>query len=321
MLTRRELLQNSAKLSLLLFGSKAFASDIYDGFIKLEEKRIKVIFIQGLACSGCSVSMMYGNETGFIQFIKHIISLQVHPMLSFESSEEYLKKLKDTVENDKYLLVAEGSIPLDIPNACNIGDKPLKDFLKPVCENASVIVASGTCSSHGGIPAAVNNETGAVSLIEYLNLQNINKPYLRIPGCPVHPDWLMGSISYIAATGKIPELTKLKTPAIYFKDSIHNHCNRFQHFSQDLYLEDYTANKTNCLLKKGCRGPITYSDCPIRNWNNNTNFCIKSNAPCVGCVHPDWPFDSDMYITAENVEDITWWEMQEKVKNMDSGKK
>jgi len=321
MLTRRQLLKHSAKLSMLLFGSKAFAADIFDGFIRLKEERVKVIFIQGQVCAGCSISMMYGNETNFLQFIRHIISLQVHPMLSFESSDDYLEMLEKTVKNGDYILVFEGSIPMGIPNACNIGGMPLKKFIKPAVKNASIIVASGTCSSHGGIPAAVNNETGAVSLIEYLDMQNIHKPYLRIPGCPVHPDWLMGSISYVASTGEIPKVTELKTPKTYYKDTIHNHCNRFQHFSQDLYLSDYAQDKTNCLLKKGCRGPVTYSDCPIRNWNGNTNFCIKSNAPCVGCVHPDWPFESDMYITAEKAEDITWWEMQEKVRNREKDKK
>ena len=38
------------------------------------------------------------------------------------------------------------------------------------------------------------------------------------------------------------------------------------------------------LLIQGCKGPMTYADCPNRQWNAGTNWCIRAGAPCMGCA-------------------------------------
>ncbi|HID85768.1 MAG TPA: hypothetical protein EYP55_00110, partial [Anaerolineae bacterium] len=44
-----------------------------------------------------------------------------------------------------------------------------------------------------------------------------------------------------------------------------------------------------CLYELGCKGPVTYADCPLRLWNNGTNWCIGNGAPCMGCVESGFP--------------------------------
>ena len=48
-----------------------------------------------------------------------------------------------------------------------------------------------------------------------------------------------------------------------------------------------------CLENLGCRGPMTFSDCPSRKWNNGengpVNWCVDCNGLCFGCVEPDFP--------------------------------
>ncbi len=39
----------------------------------------------------------------------------------------------------------------------------------------------------------------------------------------------------------------------------------------------------------GCKGPITYADCPLRKWNSGTNWVIGAGAPCNGCTQPEFP--------------------------------
>ena len=55
----------------------------------------------------------------------------------------------------------------------------------------------------------------------------------------------------------------------------------------------------------GCKGPVTYADCPTRMWNSGTNWCIGAGSPCHGCVEPDFPDRlSPLYrkIDEENLE-------------------
>ena len=44
-----------------------------------------------------------------------------------------------------------------------------------------------------------------------------------------------------------------------------------------------------CLYELGCKGPVTYADCPKRMWNSGTNWCVGAGSPCHGCVEPDFP--------------------------------
>jgi hydrogenase small subunit len=308
-------------MSIAVVGSSVFMNDIAYGLMKLSETdKPKVLFIQGQSCSGCTTSIMYGNESYFIDFILKVIRLQIHPTLSFIEGDTYLKKLDKMINDKDYVLVLEGAIPANQKKACMVGDYALYDLLLKAVKNAGLVISMGTCASYGGIPASGRNELGSIGLEEFLVKEKFIKnskndiKFIKTPGCPSHPDRFMGTLAYFVSTGKLPKLTAEKTPAIYYGEAIHNHCSRFQFFSQDSYLIDYDKeNKNGCLLKKGCRGPITKSDCPSRRWNGGLNVCIKSNAPCVGCVNPSWPFKQDIYIDAKKFEDITWTEMREKI--------
>ena len=43
-----------------------------------------------------------------------------------------------------------------------------------------------------------------------------------------------------------------------------------------------------CLFKPGCPGPDTPADCSAKWWNGGRTWCMDSNAPCTGCVSPDF---------------------------------
>ena len=53
----------------------------------------------------------------------------------------------------------------------------------------------------------------------------------------------------------------------------------------------FAANfgEPGCLYELGCKGPVTFADCPTRMWNSGTNWCIGAGSPCHGCVEPDFP--------------------------------
>lgn len=329
MLTRREFLKKCRNISILMCGSTLLTRSLAQGFLRLAKDPPQIVFIHAQNCMACTTSMMYGNDFDFVDFLTHIGRLDLHPALSFRQGSAYLENLDHITKNGNYLLVVEGSIPSRPKEACYLGSEPLYDVLAGYAAGASMVIASGSCASHGGIPASGSNPTGALSVSAYLEDQKINLPVLRIPGCPIHPDHIMGSLAYIAATGKAPPLNKdsqtasrrfsplsedADLPAEYFGELLHNRCSRYQHFTQDKFVEDFAKDKDNCLLKKGCRGPITLSDCPSRRWNQRTSVCVDSNTPCIGCMNSDWPFADDLYLETAEVEDLPWSQMKKKIK-------
>lgn len=316
MLTRRDFLKKCRNISLLMCGSTLLTRSLAEGFLQLAEEPPALAFVHAQNCMACTTSMMYGNDFDFLDFLSHVGHLEVHPALSFAQGADYLATLERVAARKNFLLIVEGSIPSRPREACYLGDKPLYDVLAGYAAKARMVIASGSCACYGGIPASGTNRTGALPVAAYLDECGVKVPVLRIPGCPVHPDHLMGSVAYVAATGKIPPLHEgSKLPSEYFGELLHNRCSRFQHFSQDLFVEDFAKDKNNCLLKRGCRGPITYSDCPVRRWNRRTSVCVESNTPCVGCMSPRWPFASDLYLEAKEVEDLPWSMMKQKILN------
>jgi hydrogenase small subunit len=306
--SRRDFIKQCGILSLLLSGTSLYTRDLLYGFKKIENSaKPLVMFIQGQACTGCSISATYGNESDFLSFVVDIVKLQAHPNLSFAHGHSYEKIIEEMIEQKGYYLVLEGSVPSKIQEACYFMGKPLYQSLKTAIANAGAVVLSGTCAASGGIPAAPNNLTGAISGEEYIQRLGLKTPYIKIPGCPAHPDRLMGTVAYIVATGKLPEL-KNGAPRMYYDKTIHEQCARFGMFNENNYCESF--RDSGCLLKKGCRGTITESDCPSRRWNGGANVCIESNAPCIGCIHPDFPFSTDLYLEPKEIDDLNWHELK-----------
>jgi len=83
------------------------------------------------------------------------------------------------------------------------------------------------------------------------------------------------------------ELDEDGRPLAFFGKLIHENCPRRACFDEGKFA--LKPGDAGCLLRLGCKGPITYADCPSRLWNSRTNWCIGSGAPCIGCVEPGFP--------------------------------
>jgi len=46
--------------------------------------------------------------------------------------------------------------------------------------------------------------------------------------------------------------------------------------------------KGYCLYTVGCKGPQTYTNCPIVRWNDQVSWCVESGSPCIGCGDFNW---------------------------------
>ena len=72
-------------------------------------------------------------------------------------------------------------------------------------EQASAILAVGTCAAYGGIPAGNPNPTGAKGVLDFAKAYQLpvkdRKKTINIPGCPPNPNWIVGTIAYLIANG------------------------------------------------------------------------------------------------------------------------
>jgi hydrogenase small subunit len=127
-----------------------------------------------------------------------------------------------------------------------------------------------------------------------------NPKIVNIPGCPAHPDWLVGTVSYILQNGKLPALDTHRRPTTYYGKSTHSQCPR-----RDSNGGSYVGGP-NCLYGMGCKGPRTHCDCPPRQWNTGkaatpgVNWCIGASTPCHGCTEPNFPDGMVPFLTVNS---------------------
>jgi hydrogenase small subunit len=158
------------------------------------------------------------------------------------------------------------------------------DWIKRMGENSLAVVAVGTCAAWGGIPSAPPNPTGAVSTSVIIK----DKPVINIPGCPPHPDWMVGTIVHVLKYG-MPELDDLNRPTLFYGGDkvIHDNCELRQYFDVGKFAEDF--GEEGCLYELGCKGPVAHCDVSTRGWNGGVNWCNRSGGPCIGCTEPFFP--------------------------------
>ncbi|MCD4675374.1 MAG: hydrogenase small subunit [Desulfobacula sp.] len=253
-----------------------------------------VLWIQGQGCSGCSVSLLNNVDPSIADVLLKVISLQFHPTVMASEGETALENLYKIAEEykGKFSLAVEGSIPMAADGKyCIIGELNHKeitmvDLVKDLGAKAGSVLAVGTCAAYGGIPAAEGSETGATGVMEFFKTYGIKTPVVNIPGCPSHPDWIVGSIVHLLTKG-LPELDDDGRPVVFFGENIHDNCSHIDEYDAGEMSEKFSDPK-GCRMDLGCKGPDTYADCYKRKWNSGMNWCVD-NAVCIGCVEPGFP--------------------------------
>lgn len=252
-----------------------------------------VLWIQGASCTGCSISLLNSAQPGVKEILTEIISLKFHPNVSAAAGDLALKVIEETGSAGKYYLVVEGAVPTkDGGIYCTVGERDGKpvtflDRVKELGKKATAVLAVGTCSAFGGIPAAKPNPTGCKSVSDVLKEAGINTPVINIAGCPPHPDWIIGTLAHILLFNEIPELDKFGRPKVFYGKLVHENCPRRQYFDASKFAKHFSEE--GCLLEIGCKGPIAHCDSFDRQWNNGTSWCIKAGAPCIACTEEGFP--------------------------------
>lgn len=266
------------------FGLNYYCGNMFVEAATAAVQKKPVIWLQGQGCTGCSCSLLSSINPGVGEVLLDHISMRFNTTIMSSAGEVSAKILEDTLKEGDYLLVVEGSIPTADPRFCMVEGKYFEELLREVSDNAVAVIAAGTCAAYGGIPKA--GITGAKGVSEI-----IDKPVVNIPGCPFNPNWLVGTLLYYLNFNELPALDSEGRPAAYFGNHfVHDTCPRVGYFEKGLFLEDWNNPDTVdwCLLKKGCKGPVTHSDCNRVWFNDGANSCIRAGSPCAGCVQPEF---------------------------------
>lgn len=264
-------------------------------------EELPVIWIQGAGCTGCSVSLLNSVSPSIRNLLidevipgKHI-SLKFHSTVMAGAGEPVIEVLEDVHKMGGYLLTVDGAIPTAGDGAyCSLGERagkrvPFLDRFLELAERATAVIAMGTCAAFGGIPAAEPNPGQCINVEQALKRGGLATPFINVPGCPPHPDWFVGTVAHILLFGlpKPEELDDFHRPKLFYGKLIHEHCPRRAYYDEGKFAKK--LSDPGCLYELGCKGPVTYADCPLRQWNNGINWCINSGGMCIGCVEPGFP--------------------------------
>ena len=308
---------STAALGLLLFKFPSFERVLAESVAE-----VPVIWLHGAACSGCSVAALNSLSPKIQDILikqvvpgKHI-SLRFHPTVMAAQGDLAMKAIEDTAKKKGgYVLIVEGAVSTkDNGIYCEFGEKngqgiTVLEHVTTLGRDAMAVIALGSCAAFGGIPSAAPNPTGCKSVQAVFQENGITTPVINLPGCPTHPDWFVGTVAsvLIGGLGSV-ELDSMGRPTAFYSKLIHDNCPRRGYFDAGLFAKKFS--EPYCLFQLGCKGPVTYADCPTRMWNAGTNWCIGANAPCIGCCNPGFP-DSVAPLKAvaslQNVTPPAWW--------------
>ena len=256
-----------------------------------------VIWLQGSACTGCSVSFLNRISTtapltvaDLLTSPTHSINLIYHPNLMGVAGDPVVDELEKAYSRGGYVLAVEGGVPTKFGGgAClawshNGQDVTFQQAVLDLSSRAAAVLSVGTCSSFGGIPAAPPNPTGVKSVKAFTGKTTIN-----IAGCPPHPDWIVWVVVQLLLNKSI-FLDSRGRPQKLFSRTVHDVCPR-----KETDEAKYFGVDRRCLKELGCRGPETKANCPQVLWNGGVNWCIDANAPCLGCTNPNFPDPRPLY--------------------------
>lgn len=260
----------------------------------------KLIWFEANACSGDSISTLNVVKPKLGQLICALFDIRYWEALMVGQGEQAIQSLVETVEAGDFILVVEGAIATrdlgvyTVPFLLNDYAFTSLQLLQWMAPHAQWIVAVGTCAAFGGPSAARPNLSGSKGVQDV-----ITEPVVNVSGCPVNPDWLLGTLYHIVHFGR-PELDRFNRPTLFYGATVHTHCQRRSYFDKQQFAKQ--LGDPECMFELGCMGPVTGSDCPYRLWNDHLNWPVKASTPCIGCTNAGFPDESTPFYTPLSVK-------------------
>lgn len=250
-----------------------------------------LVWLEFQDCAGNTESLLRASRPTVAEIVLDTLSVDYHETIMAAAGHQAEEALAGVVKNKpgQYLVVVEGSIPTGANGAyCTIGGRSALQIAREVCGGAAAVIAIGTCAAFGGLPAAAPNPTGALGVADAVPGL---KALINLPACPANVENLTALVVYFLTFKQWPPLDSYRRPLFAYGKAIHDSCERRAHFDAGQYVESWgdEAHRTGyCLYKMGCKGPVSFQNCPNVRWNGGTNWPIGCGHPCIGCAEADF---------------------------------
>lgn len=295
--SRREFLGFCAKTAAMLALPNSAVAEIANAVGSAEKPAL--VWLEFQDCAGNTESFLRASRPTVAEIVLDTLSINYHETIMAAAGRQAEEALAKTVHDKpgQFIAVVEGSIPTGADGAyCTIGGRSALQIVREVCGAAAATIAVGTCAAFGGLPAARPNPTGAVAVGDAApGARNL----INLSACPANAENITALIVYYLTMKRWPPLDQYRRPLFAYGKLIHDNCERRAHYDAGQYVEawgDEGHRHGYCLYKMGCKGPVTFQNCPIILWNEGTNWPVGCGHPCVGCAEPNfWDRMSPFY--------------------------
>lgn len=294
-ITRRDFMKFCTGMAALLSLPASFIPRIAEA---VSGKKPYLVWLEFQDCAGDTEALLRATSPTVGEIVLDIMSVDYHETIMAPAGLQAEKSLQDVVKNEKgnYFVVVEGSIPMkDDGVYCCVGGRSAIEIAREVCGNALATIAVGTCATFGGIPAALPNPTGAVSVKDAVPGATV----INLSGCPLNVENLTATIVHYLTFQTLPSTDSLGRPYFAHGKRIHDNCERRAHFDAGQFAQlwgDEGHRNGWCLYELGCKGPETFHNCPTVKYNEGTSWPVQGGHGCIGCSEPKfWDTMSPFY--------------------------
>ncbi|MBU1565421.1 MAG: methyl viologen-reducing hydrogenase [Proteobacteria bacterium] len=255
--------------------------------------------LEGLgSCSGCEIAILNIGEA-LIPIITEALEIVHAPVLM----------------DHKYFGQCGEGVTLTIPEATvgivtgGVSNHEHLEVLEEMRKKCTVLIALGTCATHGGIPALMNGQnrqeswegiyqtvtTDPGAKIPHIEVpEPLDRVYacdekvkidMQLPGCPPNPE-LIAEVLVSLLEGRPPVLPgKSVCDTCPTERKGKGDVNKVKRFLTNAkFTPGAPIDEMRCLLEQGylCMGPVTAAGCSKR----GAPSCISARVPCRGCFGP-----------------------------------
>ncbi|MDR1686838.1 MAG: hydrogenase small subunit [Desulfovibrio sp.] len=289
-LNRRDFLKYCAAVAAAMGMGPAFAPEVARAVTGGSGRRPTVVYLHNAECTGCSEAILRASDPYIDVLLMDAVNMVYQETIMAAAGEAAEKALHDAVNSpDGFIAIVEGAVPTAENGAWGkVGNHTMLETSRTVLTKAQAVIAYGTCAAYGGIQAAAPNPCGAKGVNDCFGAEGVTA--VNVPGCPPNPINIVGTIVYYLKNGKIPELDERGRPLMFFDKSVHELCERREHFENGRFAQSFDSEEARqgwCLYNLGCKGPSTYNNCP-KVLFNGVNWPVGAGHPCIGCSEPDF---------------------------------
>ncbi|MGL1932707.1 MAG: methyl viologen-reducing hydrogenase [Desulfotalea sp.] len=249
------------------------------------------------SCSGCEISILNIGED-LIPIITEALDIVHAPVLM---DHKYYGQLGEGV----ILTIPEATVGIVSGGVANHEHLEVLEEMRKKC---TVLIALGSCATHGGIPALMNGQDREESWEQIFSRADeggekiptievpepLDRVYaldekvkidMQLPGCPPNPAHI-AEVIFSLLEDRAPVLPGKSVcdtcPTIREGKGAVDKVKRF--ITNADFTPGEPIDKMRCLLEQGymCMGPVTAAGCEKR----GAPSCISARVPCRGCFGP-----------------------------------